>query len=359
MKRYREIIDTIPMFFLIWDIKKKKTTFINKSFYSERINGYFQPEHPREDLRQYISEESRKTYDNFFASLSKANNYTGHVELKASSDLPNINWLSLETYPVEEEGEVKRVVGHIRDTTRQREGYELLHEQVKSLDVVAFMLAHELSAPVSNIMGLADLLKQKVMEPDREAYLHLFDKIYSFGGEILTLARGLVGLIDLQETRSETIEKNTLPLKSFLENSLQDFYFRHEQTTISLADEVRDETLITLDEQKFKWAMNELLLYMTKICRSKSNIYITEASEDASQKIFIYAENIELPRDNIRQVLCLSIRLELSNVWGKKISGMLELIIANEIVRLHEGMLTFYDDQDRQGFVISLPKATA
>ena len=35
--------------------------------------------------------------------------------------------------------------------------------------------------------------------------------------------------------------------------------------------------------------------------------------------------------------------------------GMLELVLAKEIVELHEGRLSFYEEDDKKGFQIQLP----
>lgn len=360
MHHYKEIVDTVPVFFFIWDIQKKETVFISDKFFQEHLDGHRQPDPPSKNLRQYISPESQRDYSAFFENLSPKNNYRGSIELKAADCLEMIGWLCLETYPVMKTDEITRLVGHIRDITYEKQSYELLDEQVQSLDVVAFMLAHELSAPVSNIMGLSDFLKQVVIEEDAKEHLHIFDTIYNFGGEIMTLARGLVSLINLQLVKTNNVKKTHFKLRPFLDNELKDFYFRHQQYQIQVEYELSDQLEMYADQRKLKWAIDELLLYLLKMSKKRADIFISAPRDepDKGDQICVYAKNLDLPKDEIQQVLSKSNRLELTDVAGKKISGMLELVIANEIVQLHGGKLDIYEQDDMEGIVIILPTKT-
>jgi len=357
MNPYQQIVDTIPMFFFIWDVDKQETIFISERFYNERIMEYYDPDEPKEDLRQYLSIKSQKEYDDFFTSLSPGDDYQGEVELEAADNLENIRWVMLKTYPVQEDQDNKRIIGHIRDITYEKESYQLLNKRLKSLDVVAFMLAHELSAPVSNMMGLADFLQHQVAEGDSEDYLHLFDKIFNYGGEVLTLARGMVSLINLQGLKDERIRKKKIPFRDFLEKEVKDFYFRDEDKKIRLAHNIHDDDVVFADRAKFRWAIGELLLYLVKKSKDKADVIVSMPEKSSSQydTICIHSEGLDLPTTEIRRLLLLPPDLKLSDVQGRKISGMLELIIAKDIIQLHEGELDIYETDQYEGIKIILP----
>lgn len=359
MEPYQEIVDTVPMFFFIWDIQKKETIFISECFYDERIKDYHQPKKAREDLRQYISPEGQADFDSFFESLSPENNYTGEKELKAADNLESIRWMSLKTYPVMKDNLVDRVVGHIRDITREKDNYQLLSEQANSLDVISFMLAHELSAPVSNIMGLTDFLKDKLAKEGHREYLHLFDTVYNFGGEILTLARGLVSLINLQSVKSDKVSKKFFQLRPFLEEELKEFYFRHQHSQIKVEYELNAEVQVLADQRKLRWAIDELLLYLLKVSKENADIFVDapEGDDTAYSHICIYAHDPNIPKAEVLKVLETSSRLKLADVTGSKIKGMLELVIANEIIQLHGGRLNLFESEDRKGIEILLPSS--
>jgi two-component system sensor histidine kinase VicK len=357
MQPYQEIVETVPIFFFIWDLRKKTTVFFSERFYHERQGDYYKSDKESEDLRQYISPEDQGDYDAFFENLSQQDDYRGQIILKAGDKLENIKWLSLETYPMIEDGEVNRLVGHIRDVTYEKENSQSLNEQLQSLDVIAFMLAHELSSPISNIMGLSDFLKEKVTEDDREEYLHFFDKIYNYGGEVLTLARGMVSLINLQGLKHEKIKKVNFSLRSYLQKEVEDFYFRDEHKKIKIAYELGEEASIEADKSKLKLAIGEILLYLVKKSKGLSDIIISmpQRSDEKYDDICIYSQRLNLPKAEIYKILDISAQLKLADVTGRKISGMLELVIANEIIQLHDGRLDIYESDEKEGIKIQLP----
>jgi two-component system sensor histidine kinase VicK len=353
-----KVVETVPMFFFIWDIDKQETVFISDSFYDERKKSYYRPERSKSDLRQYISKESEQAYDTFFARLSSKNFYHDQIELKAADNLENIEWMRLETYPIIED-EVKQVVGHIRDISYSRKEYQLMRGQVESLDTVTFLLSHELSAPITNMMGLADFLKSHVLEnAEFKKYLHLYNTIHNFGGEALTIIRGLVSLLELQKLPVDELEKETVDIKALVEKEVSDFYYRNEDKAFKIEckkygyssqsrchpkstgkSHQRDTTLPGQNEPFCKPVFIEL-----------------ESSPDKQDVlIFIYGQNLKLPEKSLIKALERSHRLNLDDVQGKKLSGMLELILAKEIIELHEGRLIFYQNEENDGFQLQLP----
>jgi len=69
----------------------------------------------------------------------------------------------------------------------------------------------------------------------------------------------------------------------------------------------------------------------------------------------MYVNDQNLPKESLQQVLDSSTRLQLPDVQGKKLTGMLELVIAKEIIELHKGKLSLYEADGNQGFLIQLP----
>jgi len=357
---FQQIVDTVPMFFFLWDIERKETIFISESFYHERQHSYHAPEEPREDLRQYIAKDSQDRYDRFFEQLSSANDFNDEIELKAADNLENIDWMVLKTYPVPEEdhGKVTRIAGHIRDITYEKEHYQTLQEQVQSLDTVTFMLAHELTAPVTNMMGLSEFLKTKVDTADQKQYRHLYDTVYNYGGEVLTLVRGLVNLIYLQASDKD-MEREEVPLQSFIEQRIQNFYLKnHLRNRQRINAVIPQEVTAEVNRGKFGQAVDEIVLYLLKIINSDQtvSILLLDPSLDKEQhQLYICSDYLELPQEPIKKVLSTTSRLNLMDVKRMQPSSMLELLIAKEIVELHEGRLELYQSNDHQGFVISLP----
>lgn len=358
---YKNIVDTVPLFFFIWDISKHKTIFISKKFYNPKVGDYYTAERSKVDLRDYIHPDSVEALETFFDELSEDNNYHNRVELQAAESLPEIHWLELTTYPMyESDGKLKYITGHILDLTSSKENKKALEEQVESLDTVTFMLAHELSAPVTTIMGLSRHLKKQVGKEDQENYLYLYDTIYNLGGEILTLARGLISLINLQSNKpgSKLSEIKVMPV---LENIIEELY--HESDKENSLDiqftEMRNDITAIVNRDRFIIALKEMLAFIIKhINQAKSiliNIFSSPADDEVS--ICISAPDLNLPVNAIKNILKSSTRLKMLDVRGKRVRGLLELVIVKEIAEFHKGTLDIYQHENRQGLIISFPKS--
>lgn len=355
---YKKIIDTVPVFFFLWDRDKKETIFISDKFYDQSAKNNYAPKKPQEDLRQYIHQDSRKAYDDFFANLSEENNYNDKIELRAAGNLPGIKWMELKTFPVmDQEDAMKYIAGHITDITYSKESHKLLEEQVESLDIVTFMLAHELSAPVANIMGLAEMLKSKIKDPDLVKYQPLYDTIYNYGREILTLAQGLVSLIDLQSSKDQ-LKMEEVKLKPLAEKLIKEFYLKSKYNAINVScTEINTEVTVYVHAEKFKNAIKELLVYLLNHKSvAQISIIIPSCSNADQTLIWISARGANLSKESIQTVLDRSLRLSTLDVKRQQVRGMLELIIAKEIIELHQGRLELLDDSQQQGFVICLPR---
>nr|WKN38947.1 hypothetical protein K4G66_09555 [Tunicatimonas sp. TK19036] len=357
---YKKIVETVPVFFFLWSCDKKETVFISEKFYDQRSHDYYDPEEPREDLRQYIDQESQESYDQFFDNLSEENHFSGEIEFRASDNLPNIKWMKLSTFPVIDDGkEINYIAGHISDITHTKEQSKFLEDQVESLDTVAFMLAHELSAPIANIMGLTEVLKSRAAQTDEVEYLPLYDSIYNFSGEVLTLARGMVSLLDLQ-TYKKQFPVESISLNPFIDELIRDFYLKPNTKKIILSTaEVAADVDLNVHSEKFGKAIEELLVYLLKHIKPNSQILFSTPPVQPQEEVILHitSQYVDLPIESTKQVLSRSSRLNMLDVRGRKMHGLLELVIAKEIIELHQGRLTLCDDTTAQGFKITLPQA--
>jgi signal transduction histidine kinase len=354
---YQKIIDTIPIFFFLWDGDKNETVFISEKFYDHTLDRYYAPETPREDLRQYITKESQEAYDHFFASLANNGNVPSHIELKANH-LPGIEWIKLSTFPVVEPGKSTRyIAGHISDITPIRQHTQLLERQVENIDIIIFMLAHELSSPIANMMGLAEYLRTQAEKGYHEQPAQLYETIYNRGGEVLTLARGMVSLLNFQFNKEPfTFEK--IAIKSFAEELVENFYHKSTAKNITITCSSIDKDIrVAVQAEKFGKAIEEILVFLLKMAEKNEEISLSASSADYPDqlKLFITTSAVNLSKQPIQLLLDNSARLSLSDLKVREVRGMLELVIAKEIIDLHQGSLELLYKDGAHGFVITIP----
>ena len=354
---YQKIVDTVPLFFFVWDGKKNETVFISEKFYDYTLDRYYVPETPREDLRQYIAEESQPAYDHYFTNLADDDDSPNHIELKANH-LPGIEWIKLSTFPVMEQGsQTHYTAGHISDITHTKQHTQLLESQVDSIDTIIFMLAHELSAPITNMMGLAEYLKNQAEGGHHIQPAQLYETIFNRGGEVLTLARGMVSLLNLQFNK-ESYLTESISLKPFIEQLVEDFYHKPTAKNITLScSSVSEDITVEVQAEKFSMAVKELLVFLLKMAEENEKIAISTptANQPGQVELCITSTASNLPKAAIQSLIDRSSRLDLSDVKGRKARGLLELVITQEIVTLHGGHLALFEMPEEQGFVITLP----
>ena len=207
---YKTITETVPEFFFVYDLAKKKITFLSPRFYeiTEGSQGSLKPQ----SLRSYIHPEDENSFDHFFDNLSVENNFTNRIELRTNQELGGIRWVEINTFPVEDdESEVKEIVGHIVDITDKKERMTLLELEQQKLDSVLKILAHDLRTPFSQVYMIADILRGMMDKKDQERYGLYIGMLKNLGNRSLNLLDNLLRLVALQEgTNSLDLKKHDL-----------------------------------------------------------------------------------------------------------------------------------------------------
>ena len=354
---YKKIVDTVPVFFFLWSQRKKATIFISERFYDHRSQDNQVAESSRYDLRQYVHPESQLDYDRFFSQLSQENGFHDEIELRASCHIPGIRWMKLSTFPVDDDGgAVESIAGHITDISQTKEHYEFLEDQVESLDTVAFMLTHDLTSPITNMMGLAEVLKSEVVQTGNTENIHLYDSIYNFGEEVITTIHGLVNLLELS-AKKEKLILSKFSLTTLLQQVTKNFHFKfHSETVIFSGNDMQEDTYAYLHPENFEKAIEELMMYLLKYTTADSTVSLTLSPFTSPDRINlgVTVSGVRLPTASIRRVLNCSSALSVKDVQGRALRGMLGLVIAKEIVELHQGTLRLVEGEP-SGFAVDLP----
>lgn len=138
------------------------------------------------------------------ATLSYEVNYPGESGSK---------WYYAHFYPVWDEDNILGVVMSLRDIT-QRKTSELQEKKItteliqrnKDLEQFAYIISHNLRAPVANIIGITEALKDELEEDERDVFMKgLFDSVKKLDTVIIDLNR----ILQLKNGLSENKEKVT------------------------------------------------------------------------------------------------------------------------------------------------------
>lgn len=123
---------------------------------------------PGDDIRKYVEPEQMDTFHQKFAEAISGKIVKSERTMHVGNDM--VLWFEFLYYPVFDEN--NELMGVVLNTTmideRKRAEIKVM-EQLKKLKKIAFLQSHELRAPLTNIMGIVNvvnLLTNKIKDPD-------------------------------------------------------------------------------------------------------------------------------------------------------------------------------------------------
>lgn len=203
---------------LLWSIDTNYNLItFNRSFF-ETVKAFSGKELKTGDsvFVAVLSQEQRARFEEFYKRAFSGEAFTAFDVIET----PVQHTSEISFYPIRHDNQVVGTACHSRDVTeRRKEEHERelmvsdLMQYTKNLEQFTFVVSHNLRAPIAHILGLANLLKEKLSEADRQqsqAYLFVavnqLDMVISDLNKILEV-RSASGLnreeIDLKQLLQE------------------------------------------------------------------------------------------------------------------------------------------------------------
>lgn len=95
----------------------------------------------------------------------------------------------------DKEGKAYRIIGAMKDMTETKQFMEAIQRQNKRLKTISWIQSHELRAPLSRILGIAELLKEKDL--DKDLFEELVENIVKSSNELDLVVKEIVTKADL------------------------------------------------------------------------------------------------------------------------------------------------------------------
>ncbi len=225
-KRYRQIIETAQEGIWLTD-EKGKTTFVNTKI--AQILEYTNEEMIGKEL-SFFMVDGETQLENKFGQYKKEG-YSGRSQLKFISKTGNELWTNISANPLYNEVEdFKGSLIMVTDITEQKfaelERVKLTSDLVKhskDLEQFAYIVSHNLRAPIVNILGISNVLNGNITDTDREkSQKFLFSAVQQLDTIVKDMNHILQTRLDVIETKehinlTELIEST----KSSLGNLIQ------------------------------------------------------------------------------------------------------------------------------------------
>lgn len=349
-----KIIETVPIFFFVYQLQEKEVVFVSPQFY-EMAKG-IEPE-DENPLKKCIHADFQERFDGFFRDLSEENRYEGSVELRVAEELEGIEWVELNTFPVREKdlSEVKQVVGHIVDISGEKEMYDLLREEKEHITNMLNMVVHDLRAPFHRINMIAELLEGSMTEEERgrhKAYLGMLRKQEE---ESMALITRLLKLASLKGS-ANSLDLNIHDLRMLVKESVNQEQRRIEEKKLDIQFDFPEQRVkARVDAVLFQQVLSNLLSNAIKYTPAGGSVTFRLLYVASHVELVVQDTGIGIP-EKYQQGLFQNFRgLRRKGLEGEESTG-LGLFICKEIVKMHKGVIEVESEEgEGSTFRVILP----
>ncbi len=221
-------------------------------------------------------------------------------------------------------------------------------------------MSHELRTPLNAIIGFSDIIKLKMLgDHNIDYYIEYANDINTSAIHLLEIINDILDLSNIESnkinlsTHPTSIMEMLFPIISILGPHINDM-----EIDLRLDEECLENTLLDVDERRFKKILLNLLSNAIKFSNKGSTVeIITDSDAEKGFEIKIKDNGIGMDPDNIPKAITPFSQIDGS--LSRKYDGSgLGLSLANEFIKLHDGTLKL-KSQLGQGTtaIIWLPKS--
>lgn len=341
-KVHQLITETVPMFFFVYDITKKRVDFISNSFLEYvTLDGNIQELDPHLQLEFIIHKEDRRKFQEFFEDLSKENRYKASVELRTPKDKTGIDWIEINTFKsTRKSTREKKVVGHILDISFRKKQYEILNKENERLENFINMMAHDLKAPLANLSLVVDLMRETMSPPEFKKYRKYLDILHATTKDSGELITKLLHFATLKGEASK-LDLHLHDLRKVVKMVVKTEKTRIAEKKLKVSFDFPDYAVeALLDITLFKQVLQNLLGNAIKFTPSGGDIrFKTGYTKDHHISLCITDNGIGIPEKYVSTLFKNISIIKREGLDGERSTG-LGLYICLQIMRIHRGRIS-------------------
>jgi len=276
----------------------------------------------------------------------------------------NIAWIK-ERIKVKrnEKGEIESYYGVVLDITDFKETEKKLKEKEEALkqtnsakDRFISIVAHDLRAPFTSILGFAEiLLNEPDIDPEeKEEYLTY---IYEASQNQLQLINYLLDWSRLQSGAIK-VEPKRISAKKIVDDCVAMLTGNAIRKNIELKALVSDDIYVHADERLLTQAIQNLLSNAIKFTPDGLSVTISVQKFKSGMVEFIVKDQgVGIPEKDQEKIFRFDVKYTTEGTRGEKGSG-LGLTLVKEIIEKHGGQIWFYSEQNvGTEFHFTIPEA--
>lgn len=321
----------------LWN-RRKETIIANPAILLDTI-------HPED--REYLAKEYKELLNG-----DPKNEIEFRIILPDASEL----WLLLTPQLVVNKQGKRVIAGIVEDITVAKDNIAVLQKYAAKKNSVLEILSHELSGPIANVQGLADLLLDYTSEYGNSELNNIIRIIRDSSEKSISLIRDFVQREFLDSVHSGMVKRRVNLYQKVKE--MMDQYMDGEElinktfrfTTSS------DSIFIYIDQNKFMQALNNLISNSIKFTHADGVISLDISEKEDSVLITIQDNGVGIPERFHEQLFERFTPARREGLKGEPSTG-LGMSIIKTIVEWHNGNIWFESSENTgTTFYIEIPK---
>ena len=352
--KFRLLVENVKAIFWLLDLKSLQLMYISPVFkklfgasaeskLQENVNYFLQLVHP-DDLPMVTKNLKKSLRENI-----------GQLQFRIVNAAGEEVWLQYKTYVITAPDNKLVQVGFCEDITESRSISEQLKYQNdelnkinKELDQFVYRVSHNLRAPLTSILGIANLLKTIKKENDKQEYLKLIET------SIYKLDETIHEIIDYSKNSRVDIQYDIIDLHSLIEETLDSLRFMDEENSISVSTHLAIDKNIYSDANRIKVILTNLLSNAYKYAdnsKQEKNIKINAILLENTLQLEVYDNGIGIRDSDVDKIFKMFYR-----GTEKSFGAGLGLAIVKEVVDKLGGTIELQSDvYQYSAFKVSFP----
>jgi len=253
----------------------------------------------------------------------------------------------------DDDGTPLQLIGVKQDITEHKQ-FELklsqLNKLIQKKDRVLGEVAHDLRAPVAQIMMIANILEEE-LHGETQNMFSLLQETCSTTESIIS---ELIEIAELEDFNTE-LKKSVLDLNSIIEQSINNYKFKLKEKRLELKTSFSSNVRVYVDEKKILRVVDNLLSNAIKFTPENKSILISTKSDGETVQLIVEDEGIGIKDDHIPLLFDpYSSPIRRHGTNGEHSTG-LGLNIIKQIIDLHKGNIEVESKLDQgTSFTVSL-----
>ncbi|ELR68567.1 two-component sensor kinase [Fulvivirga imtechensis AK7] len=329
----RQITETIPEYFFVYDVEEKKIVYLSDSF--QKFN-FANNDDDLGNMRTLIHRDYREIFDNIFDQIEKGN-YQQDEELKITNEEIPLKWVNISIHPIKSSGSQK-VAGHVIDITNRTTMLEQIKKENLDLEDILHIVVHDLRGPLGSVMNLLEIQQNSFGQEqyiDAEGYNIVAQRI---SREMNTMINSMIEMVQQKSNRFR-LNRSRTNFIQLLKGVTENYALDMKNKDINYREDIpKGELYLMIDPGKFKLVIQNLISNAIKFTEQNGHITLSANVENGLVTLKIADDGIGISADKQEEIFERFTKVKQPGTKGEKPIG-LGLSIAKRIVEVHNGTI--------------------